>query len=130
MDRDQAIDNIRLNIELPSDNSEKADRIRFQNEVLRPILKFQNDILIQHFIAYAASKKKDIIQMSKPKQIEFINLSLSHDQKLKQFFLGMIIGLFSSAEYHTYLQDQKEINKRITTMLSERIRDQLTSITD
>ena len=125
MTRDEAIQRIRLKLDLPIDQSEKAARIQFQNDVIRPILKFQNDLLIQYFLSYSVRKKKDLFALSKNKQTAFIDNSLSNDQNLKQFYTGMIIGLFTSDEYEIYSKDNREYNKRIITMLSERIRDQI-----
>ena len=103
-----------------SGNNEK-----FQNEVLRPILKFQHDVFIQ----YMASKFRQIgIDYNKLNPSDLrnkITASLSKDQKIRNQLLGMVLGLMSGDQLSRYFQNEQEFRKRIFSMLKERIIDGL-----
>lgn len=119
--RDAALQSIRINLELPIDTSGHSDRISFQNEVLRPILKFQHDILVLAFQEYI-DKKKFSVENSDSKKVEsFIEKAFANDQLWKKNICGLITGHFTSIEYASYLVDKRETDKRIITMATKRI---------
>ena len=47
---------------------------------------------------------------------------------LKQQLLGIVIGLFTAKELIIYHKDSSIFNKRIFSMLKERLKDQLISL--
>lgn len=104
---------------------ESLNQEDFQNSVLRPILKFQNELIIAVFQAYIATHKGNFTNFSIDKKIAFIDNSLSKEVVLKNTLKGMIIGLFTSDEFLIYSNNSSHYNKRIMTMLSERIKSQL-----
>ena len=55
----------------------------------------------------------------------FIEDSLRKDQRFKQLLLGSIIGLFTIEEYSNYLNYDKEYNRRMITMITKRLQDEL-----
>ena len=97
----------------------------FQNQTLRPILKLQNDIYLALFQAYAVRQKTDLGELGKYKKRIFIEQSLQKDVALKNTFIGITIGMFTSEEFEIYLVESREFNRRIITMLMERIKSQL-----
>jgi hypothetical protein len=106
-------------------NIESLNQEDFQNSVLRPILKFQNEIILAVFQAYVATHKGHFATFSIDKKIAFIDNTLSKEVVLKNTLKGMIIGLFTSDEFLIYSNNSSHYNKRIMTMLSERIKSQL-----
>jgi len=96
----------------------------FQNQTLRPILKLQNDIYLSLLHAYSVRQKTDLTALSKDKKRIFIEQSLQKDLVLKNTFIGITIGMFTSEELENYSLDNKEYNRRIITMLIERIKSQ------
>ena len=106
-------------------NVESLNQEDFQNSVLRPILKFQNEIILAVFKAYVATHKSHFATFSIDKKIAFIDNTLSKEVVLKNTLKGMIIGLFTSDEFLIYSNNSSHYNKRIMTMLSERIKSQL-----
>lgn len=105
--------------------SATSDAERFQNETLRPLLKFQHPLLVAAFEQYAVSRKKALLHMPAHTRSTFIEESLHKDHQLRQFFLGMLVGHFTLAEYSSYLSCEKEIRKRAIEMLIQRLQDQL-----
>lgn len=106
-------------------NIESLNQEDFQNNVLRPILKFQNDLILSVFQAYIATHKSHFTTFSIDKKIAFIDNSLSKEVVLKNTLKGMIIGLFTSDEFLNYSINSSHYNKRMMAMLSERIKSQL-----
>ena len=115
---------LRENLDLPVLEASTAVET-FQNQTLRPILKLQNDIYLSLFNAYSVRQKTDLNALSKDKKRIFIEQSLQKDLVLKNTFIGITIGMFTPEEMKTYSLENKEYNKRIITMLMERIKSQL-----
>ncbi|MDN4014099.1 glyoxalase [Chryseobacterium gambrini] len=118
---------LRENLSLPTfENSSETEL--FQNNVLRPVLKLQNDIFIQIFRDYAMRKMSDFTSLKNEQKINFTEQSLQKDIALKNTFIGMTIGMLTPEEITIYLSDSKSFNKRIINMLSERIKSQIEAL--
>ena len=100
---------------------------KFQNETLRPILKFQNDFVVRYFEQYCLKRKNVFSKMDQKEKHIYIENSLTKDQRLKQTLLGAIIGFFTIEEYENYLANDSEYNRRIITMLVQRLQSNLIS---
>ena len=103
---------------------------RFQNTVLRPIIKMQHDLLLMYYRQYLDHKAIDFASWSSERQTEFINQSLSRDLQLKNQLNGMIIGHFTTSEYQAYKLISQEINKRIISIIKERLMTHLDAFAD
>ena len=114
--RGEAIGNI-------SDES-SSDEL-FQNQVLRPILKLQNDLVLAVFLNYLAKNKMAFKNQTPEKKETTIENALQKDIKLQNIFKGMIIGLFTTDEYALYLKNSSGLNKRMMGMLMERLKSQV-----
>jgi hypothetical protein len=90
----------------------------FQNEVLRPILKFQHDLLLTYFKNHTAGKNMPV---SKQEWSTYLQTCFSKDVNLRYFYIGLIAGLFTTEEMMLYRQNMSEINKRIFQMLIQRL---------
>lgn len=98
---------------------------KFQNETLRQVLKLQNEVYISVFENYAIKLKSDFKTLSIEKKLIFMEQSIQKDVALKNMFLGITIGMFNKEELDAYLVETKTYNKRILTMLIERLRTQV-----
>ena len=105
--------------------SYKNDIEKFQNIVLRPILKFQNDLLVELFIFEFEKTKTKFDLINNEQKIKLIINNLKYNNKLKQILLGTIIGMFSNKNITFYKKNYSKINKRIFSMLNDRLIDQL-----
>ena len=102
--------------------SEKMTAVeKFQNTTLRQIIKMKHELLIAYFNHYLASQKFDFKDLSEFKKIECIERTFSKDSQLRNEIKGMIIGHFTLDEFSIYKNFIKESNKRILTMVKERI---------
>ncbi|MFV8269456.1 glyoxalase [Flavobacterium sp. GT2N3] len=97
----------------------------FQNEVLRPILKLQNDLFIASFINYALKNKIDFYSYTAEKKVLVIENAIQKDIKFRNALKGMIIALFTLDEYTVYIKNSSNINKRMMNMLTERLKSQV-----
>jgi len=97
----------------------------FQNEVLRPILKLQNDLFIASFINYLGKNKINFNTHSIEKKMTVIENAIQKDIKFRNALKGIIIGLFTIDEYKQYIQNSSSLNKRMMGMLIERLKSQI-----
>ncbi len=95
---------------------------RFQNDVLRPILKMQNDLLFAIFHRMMAKRKVAFDNLSRQKQEQQIDHSLSQDNRLRFLLLGAVIGQFTIEEYEQFLKMESEATRRIMSMVGERLK--------
>ena len=105
-------------------NQSSSDE-EFQNQVLRPILKLQNDLFIASFVNHIAKNKVDFNSFSVDKKLAMIENAIQKDSKYRNTLKGMIIGLFSADEYAQYIKNSSSLNKRMMSMLVERLKSQL-----
>ena len=97
----------------------------FQNKTLRPILKLQNDLFNQVFINYAIKQKGTFFDLNPEKKLAYIENVIQRDIKFRNSLKGIVIGMFTIAEYETYIQNSSNLNKRMMTMLVERLKSQV-----
>ena len=97
----------------------------FQNQTLRPILKFQNALLIQVFKNYAISQKSVFFSLSPEKKQAYIENIIHRDIKFRNALKGIVIGMFTVQEYIDYSKNESNLNKRMMTMLIERLNSQV-----
>ena len=98
---------------------------KFQNETLRPILKLQNDLFLELFRQYFIKTKNTFYTVKNSKKPAYIDQIFQTDIKFMNLLRGVIIGLLKVDEYIVYAHNTANINRRITTLLSERIRSQI-----
>ena len=98
---------------------------RFQNKTLRPILKFQNPLLIEVFRNYIEKRKGVFYDLSLEKKLSYIKNALIKDQKFRNSIKGMILGHLTLEEYAYYIQNSSSINKRMMNLVTERLKDQI-----
>ncbi|MBP6550165.1 MAG: glyoxalase [Flavobacterium sp.] len=97
----------------------------FQNQVLRPILKLQNDLFIASFINHLGKNRIDFDSFSVEKKLMTIENAIQKDIKFRNALKGMIIALFTLDEYAQYIKNSSSLNKRMMGMLIERLKSQV-----
>ena len=103
---------------------------RFQNLVLRPVVKLQNDLLIEAFKNYASKHKNVFYDLTLEKRIIYIENAIQKDMKFRNSLKGMIIGLFTIEEYKIYIQNSSALNKRMMNIVKNRLIDNIQLITN
>jgi len=106
-------------------NHKSADEEIFQNKTLRPILKLQNELILLAFESYLDQNKILFNCFSSDKKMKTIESILLNDSQFRNLLKGFVLGLFTIEEYAVYAKNKSELNKRIRTMLVERLQSQL-----
>jgi hypothetical protein len=94
---------------------------RFQNMVLRPVIKLQNDLFIEVFKNYVNKHKCTFYDLSVEKKISYIENSIQRDVKFRNSLKGIVIGLFTVEEYLLYIQNSSALNKRMMGLVKNRL---------
>lgn len=128
-DRTSLLLAIRPNIDTIDKSLTTKDVEAFQNNVLRPILKFQNDLLLQIFLDYANQYKGVFFKLSDYEKLSYIQQALSTNQRLRSLILGTIVALFTVEDFGYYKLNSSALNKRIITMTIQRLQSQLDYLT-
>jgi hypothetical protein len=106
-------------------NDQMGSEEYFQNAVLRPILKLQNDLFMSVFKNYIKKHKNVFYELSIEKKQRYVEHAIQKDIKFRNSLKGMIIGMFTVEEYETYTMNSSALNKRMMNLLIVRLKDQL-----
>lgn len=103
-------------------NQSMSEEEIFQNKTLRPVVKLQNDILVQVFIHYIEKHKNVFYDLPIDKRLDYIENAIHKDMKFRNSLKGIIIGLFTSEEHKEYTQNSSSLNKRMMNIVKERLK--------
>ena len=106
-------------------NKNTTEVEKFQNEVLRPIIKMQHHLLVLFFENYIKKRKIDFTSLSEEKKKNKIKSIFDKDINFKNLILGLIAGHFSVDEYIYYTQNSSEFNKRVLQIIIQRLQNSL-----
>ena len=116
-----------LRPDIPSIIEEHAasQQEKFQNQVLRPILKFQNDLLVQLFKHYAHKRKGRFYDLSIPEKRLYIEKVIQKDKSFRNLLVGSIVGHFTVEEYVVFMEAEGDLTRRMMQMCALRLQEQL-----
>ena len=97
----------------------------FQNKTIRPILKLQNDLLIEVLKNYIRKNKGKFFELKSEARLIYISNSIQKDIKFRNSLKGIIIGQFTIEEYKTYIENSSALNKRMMNLIIKRLQDQV-----
>lgn len=126
--REDGVLSIRPTIPAAAVDENTSPEERFQNLTLRPIIKFQHRLLVAIFRQYIIRTKTKFSELSDHQRIIFIERTFQKDTSFKNELKGLIIGQMTVEEYQIYSQNTSNFNKRITGMLTQRMKDSITEI--
>jgi len=106
-------------------NDQMSSQEFFQNNTLRPILKLQNDLIVALFRHYVEKHKGVFYELSPERKMDYIESAIHKDMKFRNILKGLVLGQFTLEEYRTYSADSSAINKRILSMIKERLKSQV-----
>ncbi|MDP5172891.1 MAG: hypothetical protein NWR72_21820 [Bacteroidia bacterium] len=96
----------------------------FHHQVLRPLLKMQNELLLRQFAAWLREHKQSLAGKTVEAQRMLIEDACKTHNRLRAQAFGLISGVMTLPEYDFYLANQRELHKRITSMWSKRLFDE------
>jgi hypothetical protein len=106
-------------------SNQSSEEEAFQNTTLRPILKLQNDLIIATFQFYLIQNNIPFTNYSLDKKMNVIEVAILKDIQFQNTLKGIVLGLFTLNEYTLYSKNTSGYNKRIRSMLIERLKSQL-----
>jgi hypothetical protein len=95
----------------------------FQNEVLRPIIKYQHVFIEMYF--KANEQFQELIKQKKSR-LEFqekVKHFIGNQANIKHQLIGAILGLLTEKELVFYWKNASDLNKRIHQMVRQRVSD-------
>ena len=125
MQRTEQLKDLRPTIPTIAIENETTKQEKFQNQVLRPILKFQNDLLIAIFKQYVIKRKGVFNGLSSEKKLTYIQQVIQRDQNFRNLLVGSVVGQFTIEEYQTFSSEENKLTKRMMEMCVQRLQDQM-----
>ncbi|WP_026449933.1 hypothetical protein [Aequorivita capsosiphonis] len=123
--RDSLLLNMRPEIPSAKINSNMSADECFQNKTLRPVIKFQNYLLLAAFKNYVNKHKNVFYDLNVEKKLDYIENAIHKDMKFRNSLKGMIIGQFTIEEFDIYIQNSSALNKRMMDMVKERLKSNI-----
>lgn len=121
MDREQILTDIRPDIVSATFDEVTSEQEKLQNQVLRPIIKFQHEFLLVYFSQYLIKHKRDINATDMATRIQFVEKLLQSDIPLRNVLIGSIIGFMTQQEVTKYYKYESELRNRIVHMIAGRL---------
>ncbi len=112
---------LQLRPTISSATTEKANSLElFQNETLRPILKFQHDLLKQVMIQNFIKRKNEFYKTPEKARAAYLEDTVRKDLRFRAMLQGIVMGHFTETEYTTFTEHEAELSRRITDLLVQR----------
>ena len=96
----------------------------FLHQSLRPILKLQNELFLAITRHFLIKRKVKFQQLNAAQREQQIQHSVAKDNRLRGLLFGCVLGQFTNEELAFYLENEAEINRRITQLLVQRLQTQ------
>ncbi len=125
MQRTEELKKLRPNIPTIAIENATTAQEQFQNRVLRPVLKFQNDLLVALFQQYIIRRKGIFNGLSREKKLTYIQQAIQKDQNFRNLLVGSVVGQFTLEEYQVFATEENKLTKRMMKMCVQRLQDQL-----
>jgi hypothetical protein len=123
--RDSALSELRPEIPSAKVTSQMTSDEYFQNATLRPVVKLQNDLLLEVFKNYVRKHKNVFYDLPIDKRLDYIENAIHKDMKFRNSLKGIIIGQFTIAEYLLYIENSSDLNKRMMDIVKQRIKSNI-----
>ena len=121
MNRTEELQKLRPKIKSIQQDLSTLDLEQFQNDKLRPILKQQHEILLALFQSSLSRDKVPFAELKAEEKRSKLNQLFQKDLSFKNQSIGAVIGMLTVDEYTVYTKDTPAHNRRIITMLKQRI---------
>ena len=121
MNRTEELQKLRPKIKSIQQDLNTSDLEQFQNDKLRPILKLQHEILLALFHSSLSRDKVPFAELKAEEKRSKLNQIFQKDLSFKNQSIGAVIGMLTVDEYTVYTKDTSAHNRRIITMLKQRI---------
>lgn len=100
----------------------------FLHRTLRPVLKLQNELLLQLVADFIQEHHIPFAVAPAAEQQRLVAGLLTRNVKLRYFIVGTVVGLFTQAELAFYRPHRAELNRRLLELASRRVQDQVGAV--
>jgi|SRR5690554_1192378 len=121
--RDHAVKSIRPELPASVDGGNLLNQ--FQNDTLYPVSRFQDSIVFAQFKKYILKFKPAFNAYNQRAQRNYIQDVLSNDPRIRNSLIATIVSMMTLEEYNFYCENKVEVNKRIISLLVERLQSHL-----
>ena len=121
MNRTEELLNLRPKIKSIQQDLNTSHLEQFQNDKLRPILKLQHEIVLVLFQSNLFRNKVLFAELKVEEKRSKLDQLFRKDLSFKNQSIGAVIGMLTVDEYTVYTKDTSAHNRRIITMLKQRI---------
>ena len=121
MNRTEELLNLRPKIKSIQQDLNTSHLEQFQNDKLRPILKLQHEIVLALFQSNLFRNKVLFAELKVEEKRSKLDQLFRKDLSFKNQSIGAVIGMLTLDEYTVYTKDTSAHNRRIITMLKQRI---------
>ncbi len=104
-------------------NDTMSAQEQFQNQVIRPVVKLQHNIIIALFNSYLKHSSFDIETLSAEQKKDFLKNIISRNQHMRNQYVGLVSGMFTDDEFEHYLSNPSEYGRRIIQIIAQRLQD-------
>lgn len=125
-ERDDRLVKLRPSLQLRASQDGSIENMGdFQTSVLRPIMKFQNSIILAQFKQYLIKFKPAFNAYNGQVQKNYIEDVLKKDSRIRNSLIATVVSVMTIEEYKVYCDNKNECNKRIIMLMTKRLQDQL-----
>ncbi|WP_303310084.1 hypothetical protein [Hymenobacter sp. BT730] len=96
----------------------------FLHLALRPILKLQNELLLQTVADFIQDHHIPLAAQSLVEKQNTVAELLTRNTKLRYTVIGLVLAMFTSTEMAFYRQHRPELNRRLLELATRRVQDQ------
>ena len=100
---------------------------KFQANTLRPILKFQNEVILTIF-KHTFPEISELLILPDHKKYLSIGDFVRKNTTFRNIIKGMVLGQMTTDELSIFYNQEAEIGKRINALIIQRIADQIGQI--
>jgi hypothetical protein len=94
----------------------------FLHQVLRPVLKYQHEVLLATVVDFAHDYHLPLATASPPDATRLLKELLGRNTRLRATLVGLVVGLLTGPELAFYRQHRAELNRRLLDLATERVR--------
>jgi hypothetical protein len=102
----------------------------FLHQVLRPVLKFQHEVLLATVVDFAHDYHLPLGTASPPEAARQLTELLARNTRLRATLVGLVAGLLTGPELAFYRQHRAELNRRLLDLATERVRSSASELAD
>ena len=102
----------------------------FLHQVLRPVLKFQHEVLLATVVDFAHDYHLPLATASPAEAAQMLTELLARNTRLRATLVGLAVGLLTGPELAFYRQHRAELNRRLLDLATERVRSSTSELTD